>query len=210
MASTDRRIDAYIARSAPFGRPVLRHLRGLVHRACPDAVETIKWGMPHFDHHGILCAMASFKEHCTFGFWRGRLLKDGSGALASSAEAMGHLGRITGLDDLPSDAVLIRLIREAARLNEDGVRVPRSPRRKTPAAPPAVPAALSQALRKNAKAAGTFRSLSPSHRKEYIEWITEAKRPETKEKRIATTVEWLAVGRNRNWKYERRGKARNP
>jgi uncharacterized protein YdeI (YjbR/CyaY-like superfamily) len=210
MASTDPRIDAYIGRAAVFARPVLRHLRALVHRACPGAAETIKWGFPHFEHHGILCSMAAFQRHCAFGFWKGRILKDASGALASSGEAMGHLGRITGLENLPSDAVLLRLLRQAARLNEEGVPAPRAPRKRVSTAPPAVPAALREALRKNPAAAGTFRSLSPSHRKEYIGWITEAKRPETKAKRIATTVQWLAHGRNLNWRYERSVKSRKP
>jgi uncharacterized protein YdeI (YjbR/CyaY-like superfamily) len=210
MASIDPRIDAYIARSAVFARPVLRHLRTLVHRACPGADETIKWAFPHFEYHGILCAMAAFQRHCAFGFWKGRLLKDASGALDSSGEAMGHLGKITGLDDLPSDAALIKLIRQAARLNEQGVSAARTPRKRSPAKPPAVPAALRDALRKKSAAAETFRSLSPSHRKEYVEWITEAKRPETKEKRIATAIQWLSLGKNLNWKYERSVKSRKP
>jgi len=147
MASTDKRIDAYIARSAGFARPVLTHLRKLVRRACPGAVETIKWGFPHFEHHGILCSMAAFKRHCAFGFWKAQLLDDPSGALALSGEAMGHLGKITGRQDLPSDAVLVRLIRQAARLNERGTGASRAPRRK-PAARTAVPSAFRAALRK--------------------------------------------------------------
>jgi hypothetical protein len=211
MASTsiDPRIDAYIARAPVFARPVLRRLRALVRRACPGAAETIKWGFPHFEYQGILCSMAAFQRHCAFGFWKGRLLADASGALASSGDAMGHLGRITGLEDLPSDAVLIRLIRQAARLNEDGVSAPRAPR-KPAAAPLRIPAPFREALRKNPAAAAAFRSLPPSHRKEYIAWIAEAKRPETKEKRIATSVQWLALGRSLNWRYERSVKRRNP
>jgi hypothetical protein len=209
MASTDTRVDAYIARSALFARPVLTHLRKLVHRACPGAVETIKWGFPHFEHHGILCAMAAFKRHCAFVFWKGRILKDSSGALASSGGAMGHLGKITGKKDLPADATLIGLIRQAARLNEQGVSAPRAPRKKA-SPPPPVPAAFRAALKNNPRAAATFRALTPSQRKDYNGWVAEAKLPETKEKRIATSIAWLALGRRRNWKYEGSRKARKP
>lgn len=209
MGSTDKRIDAYIARSAAFARPVLAHLRRLVHRGCPGAVETIKWGFPHFEHHGILCSMASFRRHCAFGFWKGKLLDDPTGALASAGEAMGQLGKITSKRDLPPDAVLVGLIRQAARLNEHGVNAPRAPRTKS-AGVPRVPASFRAALRRNPAASGTFDKLSPSHRKEYIEWVSEAKLPETKEKRTATAISWLALGRTRNWKYERSKKARKP
>ena len=201
MPTTDKRIDAYIGRSAAFARPILRHLRSLVHRGCPDVVETIKWGMPSFEHRGILCGMASFKAHCTFGFWKHTLLNDAAGALSSSSDAMGSLGRITAASDLPADSTLLRLIRQAAKLNEQGVALARNRRKALP--PQKVPADMAKAIRGNAKAASAFRGFSPSHQKEYIEWVTEAKLPETREKRIATAVEWLALGRSRNWKYER-------
>ncbi len=196
--TTDPRVDAYIARSATFARPILRQLRALVHAACPAAQETIKWGMPAFMHHGILCGMAAFQAHSTFGFWR-RGMTDVIGRDGAKAkQAMGSLGRITSLKDLPSDRAMLGYIRQAARLNEAGG--PARPKRKPKPALP-VPADLAAALRKNAKAAKTFADFSPSPRREYIEWITEAKRPETRAKRVATTVQWLATGRKRNWKY---------
>jgi len=194
----DRRIDAYIAKSAGFARPILRHLRALVHEACPEAEETIKWGMPSFTHHGILCGLAAFKAHCTFGFWRQGMTavigRDGGKA----EQAMGSMGRITRLADLPDDRSMRRYIRQAAKLNEAGG--PARPKPK-PRKPLPVPADLAGALRKNAAAAKTFAIFSPSNRREYIEWITEAKRDETRQRRLATTLEWLAAGKARNWKY---------
>ncbi len=201
MGTNDPRVDAYIAKAAEFARPILEHLRALVHKACPDVQETMKWSFPHFDYKGIVCSMASFKHHCAFGFWKASLMKDRHKIL-SSDEAMGHLGKITSLNDLPSDRVMIAYIKEAAALNEAGVKVKRS----KPAAkkPVRVPADLAAALKKNSKALATFERFPPSHKREYIEWVTDAKKPETREKRIATTVAWLAEGKSRNWKYEAR------
>jgi len=202
MKNTDPRVDAYIAKSADFARPVLRHLRKPVHEGCPGAEETLKWSAPAFLHGGrILCEMAAFKAHCTFGFWH----KEMAAVLGSdgerAGEAMGSLGRITSLDDLPSDAAMLRYIRKAAALNDSG-----APGRPRPAAKPAkarpVPADLAAALKKNRKAAATFEGFSTSHRNEYVEWITEARRDETRAKRLATALEWLADGKHRNWRYE--------
>ena len=198
MGERSKAVDAYVAKAQPFARPILEHVRAIVHAACPDVRETIKWGMPAFMHHGILCGMAAFQAHSTFGFWR-RGMTDVIGRDGAKAkQAMGSLGRITSLKDLPSDRAMLGYIRQAARLNEAGG--PARPKRKPKPALP-VPADLAAALRKNAKAAKTFADFSPSPRREYIEWITEAKRPETRAKRVATTVQWLATGRKRNWKY---------
>ena len=153
-----------------------------------------------FTHHGILCRMAAFKAHCSFGFWR-RDMTDFLGEDATKAkQAMGHLGRITRVADLPPDPAMMGYLRQAAKLNETGrpVRLKRKPK---PALP--VPADLTAALKKNVPAAKTFEGFSPSPRRDYIEWITAAKRPETRAKRLATTLEWLAEGKARNWKYEK-------
>jgi uncharacterized protein YdeI (YjbR/CyaY-like superfamily) len=202
MKNSDPRVDAYIAKSAEFARPILKHLRKLVHEACPDAEETLKWSMPAFLHGGkIMAGMAAFKGHCTFGFWH----KDMVAVLGPDGDkestAMGSLGRIANLEDLPSDRAMLRYIRKAVALNESNV--PARPRPvKRLAAPLAVPEDLAAALKKDRAAAATFEKFSPSHRKEYIEWITEARRDETRQKRLATTIEWLAEGKSRNWKYE--------
>ena len=202
MKKADPRIDAHIAKAAEFAKPILRHLRKLVHEACPEAEETLKWSSPTFVYRGkILCGMAAFKGHCTFGFWHvgmeAELGPDGDKANT----AMGSLGRITSLDDLPSDRAMLRYIRKAVALNDSDA--PARPRlSKRPAAPLAVPGDLAAALKKNKAAAATFEKFSPSARKEYIEWITEAKRDETRQQRLATTLEWLAEGKSRNWKYE--------
>lgn len=196
---TDPRVDAYIAKSADFAQPILRHLRKLVHGACPEAEETIKWGMPSFTYHGILCGMAAFKAHATFGFWHQGVTKAIATTGRNADEAMGHLGRITRLADLPSDREMIRYIRQAAKLNEAGG--PARPKPK-PRKALRVPADLASALKKNSKAAKAFADFSPSARREYIEWITEAKREETRQARLGTAVGWISAGKRRNWKYE--------
>jgi len=201
VAKKDPRIDAYIRNAQPFAKPILKHLRRLVHEACPETEETIKWGFPHFDHRGqMLCGMAAFKAHMSFGFWKGSQLL---GASSKNAEAMGDFGRIASLDMLPSDARIKSLVKAAMKLNDDGVK--RVVRKKAaPRKSAVVPRDLAAALATDAKAAATFEGFSPSHRREYIEWITEAKTEETRERRLATTLEWLAEGKPRNWKYMRR------
>jgi len=197
MGSTDPRVDAYIANAEPFARPILAHIRTSVHAGCPEVEETIKWSFPHFTYKGMLCSMASFKEHCSFGFWKGSLLDVPPGT------SMSQFGRITSLDDLPRSKELVSLVRRAALMNDDGVKMPR-PKRPVKKAPPRAPADLQKALRARARAQTAFRALSPSHRREYIEWITEAKTDATRRRRIATTIEWLTQGKSRNWKYERK------
>ena len=204
MTRKDPRIDAYIAKSAPFARPILKHLRQVVHAGCPQVEETLKWGFPHFLHGGILCSMASFKAHCAFGFWKpARLAAAGVRLPAATEKAMGQFGRLTTLADLPSEAALRRLVKAMAALNAAGVKAPAKPR---PAArrAVAVPADLLAALRKNRRALATFEGLSPSDRRDYVEWVTEAKREETRRRRLATAVEWLAEGKVLNWKYVRK------
>jgi len=206
--SRDKRIDAYILQAAPFARPVLKHLRKLVHEACPGVTETIKWGMPSFEFQGPLMSMAAFKAHCVAGFWKSRLLKDPQGYLgeraAQGGEAMGNLGRIISREDLPPDSAILSFIRQAARLNEEGVKAPRSTARpKTLVIPPALKTALS----KNPQAKAAYDSFSPSHRREYADWISEAKTESTRMKRVDTTLSWLLEGKTRNWKYARKTSA---
>lgn len=202
MGTRDKRVDAYIRKSADFAIPILTHLRDLVHQACPGATETIKWGFPHFEYHGILCSMASFKKHCAFGFWKAKLMASYLKDLKPVGEtAMGHLGKLTSMNDLPSDAKLRKYIKESARLNEGGAKVERTPA--LPAKKLTVPAYFKRALSKNPKAKANFDTFSFSHRKDYVEWVTEAKTEVTRNKRLATSIEWLAAGKGRNWKYER-------
>lgn len=190
----DPRIDEKIATAADFARPILEHLRALVHRTIPDAGEAIKWGMPHFTHKGKnLAAMNGFKAHCSFSIH----------GESHEGEGMGTLGKIASLADLPDDAELAR------RLHEARERIDRGEKEAWRQAPPKpkrsldVPDDLNVALAATPAAALFFDGLAPSHRYEYLEWITEAKRPETRAKRIGKAVEWLAEGKRRNWKYER-------
>ena len=202
MPAIDKRIDAYIEKKADFAKPILKHLRQLVHKACPEAEETIKWGMPFFDYKGsVLCAMSAFKEHCSFMFWKAKLMKDPEGILqVAERHAMGNFDRITSLKDLPSDKILIAYIKEAMKLNEDNVKLPA--RKKAAVKELEMPVDFAAALKKNKKAQAVFDKFPPGKRKDYIEWITEAKTETTKLKRIETAVEWISEGKARHWKYQ--------
>jgi uncharacterized protein YdeI (YjbR/CyaY-like superfamily) len=206
MVILDKRIDDYIGKSAEFARPILEHLRNLVHQANPDVKETIKWGFASFDYKGPLCSMASFKQHCVFGFWKSKLLHDPEGYLTERAnqggEAMGNLGRISNLSDLPPDEILINFIQEASRLNEDGIKLPQSPKKDKGEL--IIPEALVNELKENTAARATFDKFSTTNKREYVDWINEAKTEETKARRLETALEWMAEGKVRTWKYVRK------
>lgn len=203
MPTKDKRIDEYIAKAQPFAQPVLTHLRKLVYKACPEVTETIKWGMPSFEYKGPYFGFAAFKQHCVAGFWKSKLIKDPKGYLgersAQGGEAMGNFGCMKSMKDLPPDKAILDFLKQAKKLNDDGVKVERKPA--TAKKESATPKELIAAFAKNKKAKTFFEKLSPSQKREYVEWITGAKREETKAKRIATTVEWLAEGKSLNWKY---------
>ena len=193
----DPRIDAYIERAAPFAQPILQHVRVLVHEACPAVEETIKWGMPTFVHAGaILCGMAAFKQHASFGFWKHALVV-GEG---EPRDGMGSYGKLVSLDDLPPKRTLLAHLRKAVALNEAGVKSPA--RKSAPKPPPETPAELAAALAQSPAAKAAFDAFPPGCRREYIEWITGAKRPETRARRVSEAVAWMAEGKRRNWKYE--------
>jgi uncharacterized protein YdeI (YjbR/CyaY-like superfamily) len=196
--SHDPRIDAYIARQADFARPILEHLRAAVHAACPDCEETLKWSMPHFLYKGrMLAGMAAFKAHATFGFWRGKEVTGGTG---KEREAMGSFGRIESLADLPDEATLDSLIRKAMAVTDSGAKPPRPA--KAPKPEIEMPDDFRTALAANPTAAATLEGFPPSARRDYLQWVVEAKRPETRASRIAQSVEWLAEGKRRHWKYQ--------
>lgn len=199
MGKKDARIDQYIANAAPFARPILKQLRAAVHEGCPECQETLKWGMPSFVYKGILAGMAAFKQHAAFGFWKHKLVVGGN----RPAGAMGSFGRLTSIRDLPARSRLVAMVKKAKKLNDDGVKAPRvAHRKKRPELP--VPPYLKKALAKNPKARVAFASFSPSHRREYIEWVTEAKTEETRDCRVETAIAWMTKGKSRNWKYQRR------
>jgi uncharacterized protein YdeI (YjbR/CyaY-like superfamily) len=197
MAKIDPRVDAYIEQKAPFARPILRHIRAVVHRACPKVEETLKWSMPSFTYKGqILAGMAAFNEHATFGFWRSKEVT-GTGDAES---AMGQFGRLKSVYDLPDDATLDALVRKAAALIDSGGKAPRLLKHEKPVIE--MPHDLGAALDANPAAQATYDGLPPGQKREYLEWVAEAKRSETRAKRIAQAVEWMAEGKRRNWKYE--------
>ncbi|HET7043004.1 MAG TPA: YdeI/OmpD-associated family protein [Gemmatimonadales bacterium] len=196
MPARDKRIDAYIAKAAPFARPILTHIRGVVHEACPDVEESLKWGAPAYLHHGILCITAAFKAHCALVLWRAPLIV---GAV-KSRDARGHFGKLTAVKDLPSRKVLVGLLKQAVKLNGSGAKTSQRAKGK-PKKAVATPADLAAGLKKSTKARAAWAAFSPSARREYIDWITEAKRPETRAERLKTTLQWVAQGKQRNWKY---------
>ena len=199
MGTFDPRIDAYIAKAPEFARPILTHLREVVHAACPEVEETTKWSSPHFTYKGMLCHMAAFKQHCGFGFWKGSLVLEREASEAG--EAMGQFGRITSIADLPPDAVLAGYIQRAMRLNDEGVKSPTRSKGAAPKPEAALPGDLARALETNDAARAGFAALSPSQRREYVEWLVDAKTEATRARRLATTVEWVAEGKSRHWKY---------
>lgn len=202
MANNDPRVDAYIEKSAAFAKPILKHIRKLVHTACPEVEEKMKWSFPHFDYKGsMMCSMASFKAHCAFTFWKGAIMDDPDRILNRAEEkAMGQLGRIVSVKDLPEDSIMIRYVKEAMRLNDEGIRLPtRSDSQAIKEIAP--PPDLLAALKGCPSAAKTFEAFSPSHRREYIAWILDAKTETTRRKRIRTAIEWMSEGKPQNWRY---------
>lgn len=203
MSAYDPRVDAYIEKAAPFAQPLLTHIRSLIHEHCPGIQENIKWGFPHFDYKKKShFSMAAFKQHCAFGFWLAASMTNPKGILQlEEKSAMGSLGKLTSLKDLPPDKVFATYLKESIRLADEGVKAPRVPKKAT-APPLEVPEDMRKALAANKKAQAVFEQFAPSHRKEYLEWILEAKREETRAKRIAQAIEWMAEGRSRHWKYQ--------
>jgi uncharacterized protein YdeI (YjbR/CyaY-like superfamily) len=194
MPTKDPRVDAYIAKAPEFAKPILIHLRMLAHQACPGVEETLKWRLPHFSKKGILFGMAAFKQHCAVHFWKGKLLLEGNPRIGG----FGNLGKVTRLSELPDQKKLLRYIKKAVELNESGVKKPVI---KTAKKKLVVPAYFRAALSRNKKAQTTFDNFSYSHKKEYVNWITEAKREETRARRIKTALQWLSQGKPQNWKY---------
>lgn len=203
MKKRSAQIDDYIAKAPKYARPILIKLRSLFHKACPQIEETLKWRFPHFEHKGIVGSMAAFKNYVSYGFWKGKLMSDPAGLF----EAVGETGmcgtQVARLRDLPPDKLLIDYIKEAVKLNEDEVKLPRPAARKPGDKQIETPADLQALLHKNKKAAAAFEAFSYSHRKEYIEWINEAKQEVTRHKRLAATIEQLAEGKSRHWKYQK-------
>jgi uncharacterized protein YdeI (YjbR/CyaY-like superfamily) len=207
--ATDARIDLYISKAKPFAQPILIHLRELLHKGCPSVEETIKWSHPFFEYKGVILGnMAAFKEHCSFGFWgeeMGAVLRE---ANIVQDGGMGSLGRITSVNDLPSNKQMLGLLKQATAFIDNGQYTsPMAARNRVVKAPKAavedqIPPEFTQALKANKKAAAVFTAFSPSCKREYAEWIAEAKRAETRDKRIATAIEWIAEGKQRNWKYQ--------
>ncbi len=199
MASIDPRIDAYIAAAGEFAQPILSHCRAVVHAACPDVEETMKWSMPHFMYQGILCSMAAFKAHCALNFWKGGLLI--AAADDKGKQAMGQFGRLTTVKDLPPKKQLTAYIKQAMKLNEDGVKTPARSKAAAPR-PLEVPAWFSAALATQQPALDNFTAFSTSKKREYVDWLVEAKTDATRLRRLEQAIAWIAEGKSRNWQYE--------
>jgi len=204
MGKHDARIDAYIDKASDFAKPILGHLRELIHATCPDVEETWKWSFPIFMYRGaILCNMAAFKQHCAFGFWKASIMQDPDNILSvTDREGMGHLGKIMSMKDLPKDSVLKKYIKAAMKLNEEGIKLPPRPKpTEKEKKELQTPAYFTKELKKNEAAEKRFNAFSYSHKKEYIEWFEEAKTEATRAKRVVQAIEWIEEGKSRNWKY---------
>ncbi len=199
----DERIDAYITSAPEFAKPILLHLRELAHKTSPHIEEDIKWGMPFFNYKGMLCSMAAFKKHCAFNIFKFKQMQQAAHFEEKNTEAAGQFGKITSLDNLPPDDVIIGYLREAMKLNE--AKTKPAKKKEVSNAILFYPEGMETALNENEKAKEVFEKLSYSHKKEYVEWIAEAKTEATRNKRIATMIEWLPEGKRRNWKYEKAG-----
>jgi uncharacterized protein YdeI (YjbR/CyaY-like superfamily) len=200
MPKPDPRIDAYIAEAAVFAKPILIRIRKLVHAACPDVTETIKWGSPFYEHKGILLCTPAFKKHCALIFWKGQLLFK---AFPAKDNPRKKFRRLTSNADLPGDKILTSYIKQAVALHEAGIK--NSPRTKSKARRKlVVPDYFLAALKKNKKALATFENFSPSHKREYVEWLAEAKREAARTQRLQTAIEWLVTGKSRHWKYQQK------
>lgn len=201
MGKRDPKVDMYIEKANDFAKPILVHLRELLHQACPDVEESIKWGMPNFGYAGaMMCNMAAFKAHCAFGFWKGKIMKDPEQIISEVGNtAMGSFGRITDVKELPDDKIIIAYIKEAMRLNEEGIKVPsKQPKNRQELE---IPEYLNAELEQHKKAKEVWDGFSYSHKKEYVEWLTEAKTEATRLKRLEKAMEMMEEGKPRNWKY---------
>jgi hypothetical protein len=196
MPTLDKRVDSYIQKAPDFARPILTELRARVHASCPDVVETVKWRMPSFEYKGILCGMAAFKKHAVFGFWKHNLVVADD---SKANMAMGSFGKLVELEQLPKKTEFARLVKKAMKLNDDGVKAVRNKTAKKK--PIAMHPAFQKALAGNAKARAQFEEFAPSKQREYMEWISDAKADETRERRLKDAILWISQGKSRNWKY---------
>src|SRR4051812_20916329 len=203
MGKKDTRVDAYIAKKAAFAQPILKELRAIIHEAHPDIDEDIKWGAPAFMHKGIVCIIAGFKEYVGVNFWKGALIVPSMARRATDDKDMKQLEKIHSVDEIPPRKKIIEYVQAAVKLNEGGVPTPNRGKAATARkrAPLRTPPSLAKALARNAKAKSTYEGFSPSHKREYVEWIADAKTEETRERRIEQALGWLAEGKPRNWKY---------
>jgi uncharacterized protein YdeI (YjbR/CyaY-like superfamily) len=198
MPAIDRKVDAYIDKAPDYARPILTRVRAWVHEGAPNCEEALKWGNPAFLQNGILCGMAAFKEYCVVGFWKSSLI---FGDAPSEGGMAGPIGRIHTVKELPPKKEFIGYIKRAVELNLSGVKVARPPAKPMKAL--VMPDEFRRAIDKKAKARKAFEAFSPSHQREYIEWITEAKQEATRARRIAQAIEWMSEGKARNWKYQK-------
>jgi uncharacterized protein YdeI (YjbR/CyaY-like superfamily) len=200
LGKRSKEFDEYIAKSAKFAQPILKKMRDLFHQACPQIEEKMKWSFPHFEYKGIVGSIVAFKNHVSFGFWKAKLMSDPHHLFVENSDSPMNMSKLTDVSQLPSDQVLLGYIREAVTLNEQGAKLPARPK-KPRQEELKMPDYFMAELKKNKKALAVFEKFSPSNKREYVEWLTEAKQDATREKRLATAIEWIAQGKPRNWKY---------
>lgn len=191
-------VDNYIAKAPEFARPICEALRKLIHKAAPELRETIKWSSPCFEGRGLICGLGAFQKHVRLFFFKGAQVPDPDGVFADGEDnASGRSAKFFSLEEIPVKK-LERLIRAAAQLDAEG-KVKPPPRARRPELP--MPKEFAATLKRSPKARTYFETLSPSCRREYVEWISAAKRDETRERRLAEAIEMLSEGRRRNEPY---------
>jgi uncharacterized protein YdeI (YjbR/CyaY-like superfamily) len=201
MPTTNPAVDTYIANAAPFAQPILERIRRAFHKGCPELEEKIKWGVPSFEHKGMLGGMAAFKAHVSFGFWKASLMDDPEGLFGGDCKASFMGIKATDAKELPTQKVIVAYVKAAKKLNDDGVKLPSRKPGKRSAKDLDVPAYFLDAVKADAAAHTTWKGFSYTHQKEYVQWVTDAKREATRDKRLAQAVAWMAEGKSRNWKY---------
>ena len=201
-------IDSYIEKAADFAKPILMKIREIIHKACPEVTESIKWSFPNFEYKGhIICSMSAHKKHCSFGFWRGNDMEDPDKILQQTGKtAMGHLGQLKSIDDLPKDEIITRYLLQAIELSQKTKSKSNSNAEvkvKKSIAAPEVPDYFMELLKQSPGAKLNFEKFSNSCKKEYVEWISDAKTEKTRLKRLSEAMEMIKEGKNRNWKYQK-------
>lgn len=196
MNEASENITAYIEKATPEFKEVMIALRSVLNNPNFDIKEDWKWGAPNFNNEGMICWLAHFRNHVGMNFFKGTLIKDKYNLFTHYREEKGNRQlKFSDINQIIPEQIEY-YIEEAIKLNQENIKVVKKE------IDTSLPLDLETELNNNPKAKMFFESLAPSYKRDYIEWIEEAKREATRTKRLATTMEWLSEGKKKNWKYE--------